>query len=393
MRENATIIYCESKFPGIEHAPGNAAFIAAVLLAYPGARMICFGGQAQLEVIQQILREAGNKSFEAVEWIGLDLFVSRKRYFAEQFPNDLRWLFYFFNRIKAIRPDLVILGTTSSMVLFLLKFFLPIKSKKTAWIVVLHAELCEVDIRGSRRPWYLLTRVGKVLDYPQPSNMKLVLLGESIRRSLLQIKPKLAGEKIYSIERTYFWSTKSGQPPCGVPQARIVFGFTGGIYAGRGFGLYEKLAKKMEGLAGKAVFETVGFAAAPAYSGSYFTDLPRQPLSPDVYKKKISEITYSVLLGEYSLYRLAASGSFLDALSFVKPVIALKNPYVEYYFKKLGDIGYLCDSYEDLERVVAGIINNFSPERYVLQCGNIIANRDLFSPEKVSARVREIFEA
>ena len=55
--------------------------------------------------------------------------------------------------------------------------------------------------------------------------------------------------------------------------------------------------------------------------------------------------------------RLVASATFLDALSYVKPGIYLRNPYVEYYFEQMGDIGYLCDSYEEMREVVLAILS------------------------------------
>jgi glycosyltransferase involved in cell wall biosynthesis len=392
MKKHSTIVYCESRFAGNEHAPFNAAFISSIMLAYPDAQMVCFSGKKQQEAIRQLLKEEGCRFFGSIEWRKIDRFVKNKTYFLQMFINDFWWVAYFFKKIKNINPDLVILGTTSPLTIFLLKILSFMINRKTVWGIVLHSELCDVDVKGSRRPWHFFTSIGKILGYFQPPNMKLVLLGEPIYRTLLSIMPKLSDKKIYSIEHPYFWSVKKEQVVCRPSQEKIIFGFLGSIYKGRGYELYEKLAKKAEGLTDKATFITVG-SVAPSYFRDHFARLPRQPLSFADYREQASRITYSMHLGGYSLYRLAASGSFLDSLSYVKPVIALRNPYVEYYFEKLGDIGYLCDTYEDVEKVVIDIINNFSPEKYMLQCENILNNRDLFSPEKVSRQIREIFES
>jgi hypothetical protein len=56
---------------------------------------------------------------------------------------------------------------------------------------------------------------------------------------------------------------------------------------------------------------------------------------------------------------LSASGALLDAITWLKPVIAKRLPIVEALFRRFGDIGYLCDDesamHDSLETAVTAL--------------------------------------
>jgi hypothetical protein len=78
----------------------------------------------------------------------------------------------------------------------------------------------------------------------------------------------------------------------------------------------------------------------------------------------------------------------LDAFSHLKPIIALKTPLSEYYFNKMGDIGYLCQSYDDVKNAVLDVLETKPIGRYGCQQDNILARRDQFSPAGIAPELR-----
>ena len=78
----------------------------------------------------------------------------------------------------------------------------------------------------------------------------------------------------------------------------------------------------------------------------------------------------------------------LDAFSHLKPIIALKTPLSEYYFNKMGDIGYLCQSYNDAIGAVMEILETRPLDRYHAQQENILKKRDQFSPAGIAPKLR-----
>ena len=102
------------------------------------------------------------------------------------------------------------------------------------------------------------------------------------------------------------------------------------------------------------------------------------------------KLTYVVWTAKPDHYRLTASGTFLDAMAFLKPGIYLRNDYIEYYFERMGDIGYLCDSCDDMVSTVREILSEFPTVRYQRQVENIRKGRIIFEPQTLAPRLRDI---
>ena len=92
--------------------------------------------------------------------------------------------------------------------------------------------------------------------------------------------------------------------------------------------------------------------------GSVNIPSPDVPLDQEAYEKYCRCIDYALFFNRPSAYELRASGAILDAFSFLKPIIALKSPLSEYYFKKMGDIGYLCENYNAVRDTVLDILED-----------------------------------
>ena len=75
---------------------------------------------------------------------------------------------------------------------------------------------------------------------------------------------------------------------------------------------------------------------------------------------------------------------------FGKPGIYLRNDYIEYYFSKMGNIGYLCDTYEELLEVIEKISLNFPEQEYKIQVLNIQNGRKLLMPKQISLKLSRI---
>ena len=83
------------------------------------------------------------------------------------------------------------------------------------------------------------------------------------------------------------------------------------------------------------------------------------------------QIDYALFTYKLNSYKYTASGALIDAINFEKPIIALSNDYVKSYFDIYGNIGYLCNSYEELKNKIITITKNFPKEEYEIQVKNI----------------------
>lgn len=104
----------------------------------------------------------------------------------------------------------------------------------------------------------------------------------------------------------------------------------------------------------------------------------------------IKKIDYSLFFYDNQHYQLCASGAFFDSVNFQKPIIALKNDFFLYYFNKLGNIGYLCDSYEEILDRILWILDKQPHNEYILQQQNLKKAKQIIGLKNIEKSIREI---
>jgi hypothetical protein len=114
------------------------------------------------------------------------------------------------------------------------------------------------------------------------------------------------------------------------------------------------------------------------------------PLPPDEFNTHIDTMHYCIFFYPPNSYRLTASGAIFDALTHLKPVIALRNSYFEYIFNKIGDIGYLCETVDEMAEIIKKISMKKDIAQYWKQQENISKGLKYFSPEFLESRLRDI---
>ena len=92
---------------------------------------------------------------------------------------------------------------------------------------------------------------------------------------------------------------------------------------------------------------------------------PNKALSREEMERYVPDIDVFLVLYDKSLYRLSCSGSIMEALSYMKPVLHFENDCINAFNKKERPIGICCESVENMAVVMADIINNYSD--YILK--------------------------
>jgi len=388
---NNLICFVEPQCQGFEHAHFNAALMATVLRAYPEAQAAFLGEREHLEWVRRMLERFDSPALRRIEWresaIPLREMEGWPR-FREEWGAVRATLRYVAER----QPRLLVWTSVTSTGLLALKLQLYLRRPGFPMLAVIHSILATIVNRLPRRPWQRLLCLRQVLQLPHPASLRYIALGDSIHRSLTEAQPVLAPQ-FEVLDHPYFHEDRPPYTPSESDQPRLLrFGYFGA--SPKGFGVFARLAQEILEQETQVEFVLVGFLWGPDARSEYpgVTGLSDKPLTPEEYRQRAASLTYAIGTADPTHYRLVASASFLDALSYGKPGVYLRNAFVEDYFRKMGDIGYLCDSPEEMRATILSLIREFPLERYRKQRDNIRRGRERFAPQLLAQQLREIVD-
>lgn len=387
------IIMVEPQCWGFEHASFNAAFLDMGLLAYPEAQIVFMGEKEHLIRVRGILERYDGQESQRVEWYIISI---PKR-------NATGWLRFLRERgevesiisyAKKHQAQLLFFTSITNTGILALKLRLYSWQLSFPLMAVMHGMLSRIVGRLPHKPWNWVFDLRVVLRLPQPKSLQYLVLADSIHHALAQAQPTLV-TLFKSIDLPNFEyddlpkkQNKDTQP------RKLSFGFLGAGNVTKGVSSFARMAQECRRLDKQVEFLLVGYLSTWRDNAdySYITGVAEQPLSIEEYKRRALSLTYVINTSNPEYYRWGVPTAFLEALFFGKPGIYLRNSYVEYCFGIMGDIGYLCDSYEEMVDTVKNIITEFPSVRYKRQVENIRKGRTIFLPKTLAQRLREIVD-
>jgi hypothetical protein len=308
--------------------------------------------------------------------------------------REFRWVRAVMGATKEDRGDVILLCSITATGVVAVKTLQYAKRKRVPVLAIMHSVLRTVFDRHSLRPSTWIVNMRHAMALPHPAQLKYVTLGAQIHRNLIAKLPN-AVSRFTSIEMPYLMhdlpAEQNGDPR---RHGKTRFGFVGVGNAVKRFDIYARLADEVTKRVpqSSAEFTLVGYL--PGAEGKReplaVTGMGSTPLTNDEYRRRAFELTYVVSTADPVHYQLLGSATFLDSLAFGKPGIFLRSPYLEHYFDLMGDIGYLCDSYDEMVDTVEAIARGFPTERYLEQCRNIRRGRGHFTPQHLASRMRDI---
>lgn len=369
------IVICEPQCRGFEHSEVNAAMIAVINHAFENEELLFFAEKDHLSHVRSLLvKQSIYITFKEIR-IPPTLQSNYFRIFKEF--EIVQNVFRFAKKSGATR---VLFCSVTSPTLISIKIVIPFfKNIKT--IVIPHSILGTIT-EFPRNPIKILFWFKFWISVFNVRNLIYLVLGSSIESELVNELPEMK-DYIHSLDHPYFYMKNQRDLPSKIKN--IKFGFLGVVTNFKGAEFFFKLAKEIKTTKtnSNAEFFLIGHVTDGSIKQLQHEYIkipsPKVPLSQENYSSYLEIIDYAVFFYREENYRLIASGTLFDAFSYLKPVIALRNPFFEYYFNKMGDIGYLCDNYEEIKELVLNILNNKSKERYRVQQGNILKNRDYLS--------------
>jgi hypothetical protein len=108
----------------------------------------------------------------------------------------------------------------------------------------------------------------------------------------------------------------------------------------------------------------------------------------DIFEQELAQVSYILMFYPKDAYKFMPSGVFFDAIKLEKPIIAIRNSFFEYYFKLLGNIGFLVDNIDEM-KVLIGKLDNGEIDCYEEQLNYLHQAKDTLSIANIKKQLSE----
>lgn len=261
-------------------------------------------------------------------------------------------------KTKNIKVYLLFSKSYSNIILKFLSFLF--LSKKKRLYVLLHGELQNITLKGSRsvRLDGRAQRMLYWLDTKFSSNLKFVIISEFVFDKL---KNSLGYNPLnfISIDLPYLYDDKKESTK--QKNNQLVISTVGVNSTNKKSFLLNDIASNFEDKIKSGVLKICTSGRNDDVLFSELIDTPNMGnsylLSTEEYSKRINSSDVLVFFNDNN-YSLISSGSYFDCINFEKPILAMKNEQWEYNFKQFGNIGYLCNNIDEMYSYIKSLLNN-----------------------------------
>lgn len=384
------ILACEPVCRGFEHAAVNAAMLAVVKEAFPDEELLFTAEEKHLQLVAQdpFLSAKRGLTLETL------LVPQHKASSSERFDIDFRTIQSLFASAERRKASLLFFTCIGGETLHAIKLLLD-RSPGIRCVVVLHGIVASVLKRPSLLPWKNRHRFRTWFLRDHSERLSYIVLGESIERELTLRFPALQPHLV-SLDLPYHYAAPEEYVP--FRDRTVSFGSLGVLRKVKGSGLFLKLAGEVTSIhtAYRPRFVCVGPIVdkklRKLLSGAVSVPSPDAPLPLEEFAAHARQLDYTIMLHGAGT-TLNGSGVLFDAFSYLKPVIALKSSFFSSYFDRMGNIGYLCDHYDDLKWRVLDLLNSPPVDEYSLQRQALLAGREQLQVPVLATNLRRKLSA
>lgn len=381
------LLIVEPLCSGYSHVPHNSGFLTTALLAFPDNKTTFFAEKQHLELVQQHLEVRKSYVIDRIKWENLDIF--------DQALHSI-WYQRFLTLSKALRQaqlngnEAIIFTSMDGIGLFALKILLLSRFRNLKTMCIMHSVMANITAPTPFLKSWLFRQL--LLRGNYHLRLKYIVLAPSIHRTAIKLLPCLAPSLAYIDHPYLFGNLDNEGGNRSKPNEQVVFGFIGGnTLIIKGFHLLKQLAQDVtQRVSGNRCAFTVSGGRTEIADGPGIITQPY--LSQQEYISWIQSLDYLIFPYSSRAYLLRASGCVLDAFEYLKPCVFLRIPLFEDYYKRMGNIGYLCDTYEQLREQVINLTQNFDMDKYLMQRQAILAGREIFTPRQLAPQLRQIIE-
>lgn len=352
------IILYEPQCKKTEHLMFNKSILIMIKKIYTKSDIYFFGEENQIRYLK--------KEVDLKNYMNLNYDNNNK---IKKIFNEIKNLFKI--KKESNEKTIIIFLSVTPLTIIFSKIFL----RKIKKLYIYHSVL---EVLLKKKNILNLNFWLKPAIYMKDLNHKNLVLGEIIKKNLIK-KVKKIENSVYSLDHPYIFSEMINIKR--EFDSKIKLAIIGYASPSKGSHKIFELEKKIMDKKNKEL-QIIGKISEDLEvdeNSSIKIHSRNKPLSPEIFSKLVSDIDYGLYFYSKDSYKLFASGAIFDCISHLKPIIAIKNDYFEYIFKKFGDIGYLLESEEEMYIKIREILENPNLEKYKIQQKNILEGRRKFT--------------
>ncbi|MBV8589538.1 MAG: hypothetical protein JO212_05670 [Acetobacteraceae bacterium] len=341
-QQSKTIVVVEPTYRDAEHAPVNAAMLQALSLACPGHGLVFAATREHCQAIQDVTgATASALAFREIAVLppgGISLRRMRAQWRAIA------------GAVRQHAPQTAVLLSSGPETFFVCRALVT-AFPSLRLFVIQHGGLAEIVGWRSRDPRRRLFDYRSGLVAATHSRIYLIVLEEHIKQAACRSRTG---------PHFHVWPhplPPNEHAPCirWNPGPTLRIASVGAVKRAKGFADFLLLARGAAN--GPFKFHLVG----PLYDRFDQAELtgierPANRLGRAEYLYELRRADYAFMSFK-GTYDLTASGSLLDCVGQLKPIIATRTPLLETLAEKYGPIGFLCPDIDALARLLA------APER------------------------------
>lgn len=364
------ILVFEMIWTGTMHAPGNSATIQTILAACPeqAVRVHAEGTHLANLRADPLLAAHGNLDF-------VEIAISPRHRYRTHLVSWRRFLTEFATLWRGVQSTprdercLIFLISATPTAILAARLVARLDRRVVGVQVGMHGNLNDLTAWRSRNPMRRWFDLPSVMGRRQSPKVRYLVLEEGIRRELARIAPGAA-----EVTDVLALPINVAEVPA-VPETRLALplriGLVGQATEEKGITPFLETARVFKARHGDKVEFTLIGRAIKGTDLSRF-DVLDDPVSTDhlsrqAFLERLAGLHYVFLPLSARYYSLSASGALIDAITWLKPVIASDLPIVADQFKRFGDIGYLCEDLAGMQAALEAVLIDMDRERYARQ--------------------------
>ena len=370
------IIVYEPFCVGWNHVPVNSDFLLIISERFPNDEIVFIG---EKEHIQHV-KEKNDIQSDLINYKNIDV-IEPSMGKIKSILNERKNIIQIAKEYKNKAALFFILNSHPHTMFFAKRYF----DESIPIIFLLHGNLEE--LKRKKRFYQLGYWIKPAFLYKKKrKNMKFIVLGESIRNNVLKYIDFIKDDLIAVPHPYSMYEVKDGFKRNN--NAKTVFGMIGSFSQAKRSELIFKLEERIRDLSIPNVeFLLVGADdqnGFPCNTNVRILGEGNRKLSDAEYNSGIEMLDYVLFFWPNDSYLMTASGAVHDAIAHRKPIISIRTPYLTWIFENIGQIGYLCNDFDELVRVVTQISKGEMKEDINAFLNNYDKAAAFFSKDNVS---------